>query len=135
MRGQQSGPLFTRIGKGNRLTNERLTTQAVYVILKKRAAQAGVKPFSPHDMRRTIVGELLSRGADIATVAKMAGHSDVKTTARYDRRPEKAKRKAASLLHYPFEVGWPININHCLEMDCPGSNKAFSPRYMYRVFA
>jgi hypothetical protein len=40
---------------------------------------------------------------DIATVAKMAGHADVKTTARYDRRPEATKRDAAGKLHFPYQ--------------------------------
>ena len=39
---------------------------------------------------------------DISIVAKMAGHSSTQTTARYDRRGEVAKRKAAGKLHVPY---------------------------------
>ena len=75
----------------------------MYNLLHKRVAEAGVTHSSPHDLRRTFVSNLLDRGADIATVAKMAGHANVQTTARYDRRPEEAKRKAAELLHLPYQ--------------------------------
>jgi len=102
VRGAEPGALFYAINKGSRLINRRLTPQAIYNLLSKRAAQAGVKAFSPHDLRRTFVSDLLDAGADIATVARMAGHSRVDTTARYDRRPEEAKRKAAGLLHVPY---------------------------------
>lgn len=102
VRGADAGPLFHRILKGGHLTDKRLTTQAIYTILKERAAQARVKAFSPHDFRRTFVGDLLENGADIATVAKLAGHASVTTTARYDRRDEDTKKKAAGLLHFPF---------------------------------
>ena len=102
VRGTEPGPLFVPVNKGGKLTMRHMTDQAVYAALKKRAEQAGVKDFSPHDFRRTFVSELLDRGADIVTVQKLAGHADVKTTARYDRRPEEAKRKAAGLLHFPF---------------------------------
>lgn len=102
VRGDESGPLFFPVNKGGRLIIQRMTNQAIYNMLAKRAELAGVRKFSPHDMRRTFVSDLLDAGADIATVAKMAGHSSVTTTARYDRRPEQAKQKAAGLLHVPY---------------------------------
>lgn len=102
IRGSEPGALFVSIDRGERL-GDGMTSQAVYNILQKRAEQAGIKSFSPHDLRRSFVSELLDKGADIATVAKMAGHKNVQTTARYDRRPEEAKRKAAKLLHVPYK--------------------------------
>jgi site-specific recombinase XerD len=100
VRGLAAGALFT--GTGNRQRGGRLTTQAVYNLLTTRAAAAGIAKLSPHDMRRSFVGELLERGADISTVQKLAGHANVATTQRYDRRGEAVKRRAAELLHVPY---------------------------------
>ena len=103
VRGADPGALFVAVNKSGRITNyEHMTPKTIYTMLAKRATEAGVKSFSPHDMRRTFVSDLLDAGADITTVSKMAGHSSVTTTSRYDRRPEEAKRKAASLLHVPY---------------------------------
>jgi len=102
IRGDAPGPLFWPVNKGGHLSAKRMTAQAIYNMLRKRAAQAGVADFSPHDLRRTFVSHLLDAGADIATVQRLAGHAQVTTTARYDRRPEEAKRKAAGLLHVPY---------------------------------
>ena len=103
IRGDQPGKLFLSINKGDKISSKGMTPQAIYNILNKRADRAKVKDFSPHDLRRTFVSNLLDAGADIATVAKMAGHSSVNTTARYDRRPEQAKQKASGLLHVPYK--------------------------------
>jgi len=78
-----------------------MSPQAIYNILYRRLAHAGVKSFTPHDLRRTFAGDLLDTGADLSTVQKLMGHSNANTTAGYDRRDAKAKRKAVDGLHLP----------------------------------
>lgn len=101
VRGDAPGALFT--GLGNKQRGGRLTTQAIYAMLKRRADEAGIADFSPHDFRRTYIGDLLDLGVDIVTVQKLAGHASVETTGRYDRRPERIKQTAAKKIHVPYK--------------------------------
>lgn len=93
------GPMFITLD--HRM--KRLTDGAIYAILKKRQKQAGIKDFSPHDLRRTFITELLDRDVDLLTVSRLAGHASTDTTGRYDRRGEEVKRKAARLFDLPLD--------------------------------
>jgi site-specific recombinase XerD len=108
LRGDHAGALFQLVRKSGAMYKDgKVTDSAIYKALRKRALQAGVKSFSPHDLRRTFVGDLLERGADIVTVQQLAGHASVSTTARYDRRGEETKKKAAHSLHLPYRSARP----------------------------
>ncbi len=102
VRSNDPGPLFCPVGQTGEITVRPMTDQAVYAILQARAKKAKVRAFSPHDLRRSCVSDLLEAGVDISVVQRFVGHANVTTTARYDRRGEQAKRKAAKSLHVPF---------------------------------
>ena len=100
VRGVKNGPLLYPISRGKRVVKRKMTDQAVLYILQKRAIEAGIKSFSPHDCRRTFISDLLDAGVDLVTVSQLAGHASPLTTARYDRRGEEAKRKAVEFLDF-----------------------------------
>jgi integrase len=99
LRGSSPGAVFCRIAKGGMIhADHAITPTALAKILKKRAGEAGLQEITLHDFRRTAAGNLLDAGADISTVAGLLGHSSVQTTARYDRRGERARISASRLL-------------------------------------
>ncbi|MBD2303489.1 tyrosine-type recombinase/integrase [Nostoc sp. FACHB-190] len=88
IRTRTPGPLLCQVNKSGRVVHKRLTPQAVLFILHKRGEQAGIKPFSPHDLRHTFIWDLLNAGVDIVTVQSLAGLSTPALTARYNLRTE-----------------------------------------------
>jgi integrase/recombinase XerD len=62
----------------------------------------GVAPFRCHDARRTYIGENLDAGNDIATVADLVGHADIRTTRLYDKRDNRRMAEAVAKLPDPF---------------------------------
>lgn len=90
--------LFTKIYRSGLPASTALTTAGVTAILEQLRITASVAEFTPHDLRRTFITQLLEQGADINTVRQLAGHSDISTTARYDHRGDEAKVMAAQRL-------------------------------------
>ena len=102
VRGSKPGSLMTQVFKAGRVRLSGITDQLVYHIVRKRHLEAGVEPFTPHDLRRSFISELLDDGVDLATVARQVGHSNVQTTARYDRRDQKTQQRGVLRLDVPF---------------------------------
>jgi len=112
VRGAAPGPLFGATDRYGNLAGqagrapggaapEGITAGAVYRVIARRAAAAGVADRSPHDFRRTFVGDLLEQGHDRSTVQRRAGHAAPTTTARYDRRGEAPQARATADLPFP----------------------------------
>lgn len=96
IRGRSDGALFVNVN-----TMQPLTTQAVYTMLKRRGKVIAIEALSPHDFRHTFISNLFDAGVDISTIANLAGHDDVETTRRYDRRDRRAGKAAVEKLNIP----------------------------------
>ncbi|MCT7975249.1 tyrosine-type recombinase/integrase [Laspinema olomoucense] len=101
LRGRRSGPLFYPCQWwGEIVPDRRITSEAIALRLQEWGKVAGLESFSAHDFRRTFISNLLDKGVDIATVQQLVGHSNIGTTARYDRRGEETKRAAVQKLGF-----------------------------------
>lgn len=102
-RGTSPGALLTPTDRhGTCYTDRPMSPDTLYYNLKRRIREAGVKSFATHDLRRTFAGDLLEAGHDVGKVGKALGHSSPTTTARYDRRPDAARRNMAASIPSPF---------------------------------
>jgi integrase/recombinase XerD len=65
-------------------------------VIRRLARAAGIeRPVCPHDLRHSFVTLALEAGRPIHVVADAAGHSDVRTTQRYDRQRHALEGHAA----------------------------------------
>lgn len=102
IRGAGPGPLFYAVHKHGAVIERKLTPGSIAFIVRRAADAGGVKGnVTPHDFRRSYVGDMLEEGIDVSTVQKLVGHASVTTTLQYDRRPDKVAEKAAETIKVP----------------------------------
>lgn len=64
-------------------TGRPLERVAVWQIVKRQAARAGLKNVHPHTLRHSFATHLLTGGADLRLVQDLLGHADISTTQIY----------------------------------------------------
>lgn len=105
LRGRSDGALFTSY-RGCTWNHgaQHMRATSVRDILDARIRAAGIERFRAHDARRTYIGENLDQGTDIATVADLVGHADIRTTRLYDKRNGRRMAEAVEKLPDPFSA-------------------------------
>lgn len=79
----------------------RLTRQMIFTIIRRLAAQAGIKKtISPHTLRHSFATHLLEGGANLRAIQQMLGHETIATTEIY-LHIDSTRLKEEILLHHP----------------------------------
>lgn len=93
--------VFVAINKAGQVGPDRaLTTTAIYDVVVQTAQYAGVGRVAPHDLRRTLITELLATGAALQDVQAQAGHARGSTTLRYALATDARARRRSARLRY-----------------------------------
>lgn len=83
-----AAPAWCRISKSDNVLDARLTPYGITQVFNRLAAIAEVPRFTPHDLRRTFITQLLEQGVDLNFVRILAGHAHISSTSIYDRRDQ-----------------------------------------------
>lgn len=89
--GISEGPIFRRVGRGDRVTGEGLTPQSVALIVKRYADAAGfdVAKLSGHSLRAGFITSAADNRASISRIMEVSRHRDPRSVETYVRRADR----------------------------------------------
>jgi len=92
-RKKANGPVFYTTSK-----NQNFDYWSLYGILKKACKKAKLRPVGIHMLRHSYASNLVMKGAPLAAVQALLGHSDIRTTMRYAHLAQSSLRETVNLL-------------------------------------
>jgi integrase/recombinase XerD len=81
-----------------------LSPRHVQRIIARWGKFSGVGKVTPHDLRRTVVTELLNRGHSYREVQMVTKHRDPKTVMRYDHARENLENNPVNTFNYDLDI-------------------------------
>jgi integrase/recombinase XerD len=100
------GFLIRRVYKGGVVTDSGITADAIWRIVTEAARHAGLGKVAPHDLRRSVAGNLELSGVPVETISRLLRHSSIAVTQHYLSRLPRQNEGAllmADLLDMPEE--------------------------------
>ena len=104
--GVELGPEDYLLQTELKVKNDRpMDGSTIYRVINRYARRLGInKSVSPHSCRATVISHLLdTQQTAIRDVATFAGHSNITTTERYDKRRKNLDKSAAYLVDYDLK--------------------------------
>ena len=91
-----NGPVFRRLNKGSKLTENRLTDQTVAILIKKYLQISGIdsKNYSGHSLRSGFATSAADSGAEERSIMAMTGHKSTEMVRRYIKQANLFKNNA-----------------------------------------
>jgi len=97
-----SGPLFRRLSKSAKLSENRLTDQTVALLIKKYLKIAGIdnKNYSGHSLRSGFATSAAESGAEERSIMSMTGHKSTEMVRRYIKEANLFKNNALNKIKF-----------------------------------
>ncbi|UVC12648.1 tyrosine-type recombinase/integrase (plasmid) [Rhizobium sp. TH2] len=98
--GIEAGPVFRKVDQWGNLSRRALTPQSVNLVLKARAAQAGLDAtaYSAHGLRAGYLTEAANRGIPLPEAMQQSQHKSLTQAASYYNNSERMLGRAARLV-------------------------------------